>query len=70
MTKTAQTPEIPQEEQDLRRENWRQANASVRIESGEISPAFLALQEKHITGQISEDEVHNALDEMDRQDQR
>ncbi|MES0827434.1 antitoxin VbhA family protein [Ruegeria sp. SCP11] len=52
---------ISKEEQDRRRENWRQANASVRIEKGMISPEFLALQERHITGEISDEELDAEL---------
>lgn len=57
---------LPQEEQDRRRETWRQANASIRIEGGTISPEFRALQERHIRGEISEQEFDAELDRLDR----
>lgn len=57
---------LPQKEQDRRRETWRQANASIRIEGGTISPEFLSLQERHIRGEISEEEFDAELDRLDR----
>lgn len=57
---------LPQEEQDRGRETWRQANASIRIEGGTISPEFRALQERHIRGEISEEEFDAELDRLDR----
>ncbi|GGL82096.1 hypothetical protein GCM10011534_00140 [Pseudooceanicola nanhaiensis] len=57
---------ISEEEQNRRRESWRQANASVRIEGGTISEEYQALQERHIRGEISRAALRAELDEMDR----
>lgn len=56
------------QEQAKRRESWRQANASVRIEGGTISPAFKALQERHIRGEITRAELRAELEKMDLTD--
>lgn len=57
---------LPQREQDRRRESWRQANASIRLEGGAISPEFVALQEQHIRGEISRVELRAQLAEIER----
>ena len=59
---------ISDEEKARRRESWHQANASVRIEGGTITPVFLALQERHIHGEITRAELREELDRMDRAD--
>lgn len=57
---------ISEEEQARRREAWRQANASIRIEGGTISPEFKALQERHIAGEISRGKLREELTKMER----
>lgn len=59
---------LSQDEQDRRRESWRQANASIRIEGGSICPKFLALQERHIRGAITEEEFDAEMDRLNRED--
>lgn len=59
---------ISKEEQAKRREAWRQANASIRIERGTISSEFLELQERHITGEITREELRAELRKMDREE--
>lgn len=44
---------VDQKTQNERREAWRQANASVRMEKGVVDDETLAMQEKHIAGDIS-----------------
>ena len=39
-----------------RRESWRQANASVRMEGGTVDEETLAMQERHISGDITKDQ--------------
>jgi hypothetical protein len=53
----APEPSSDTPDQAKRREAWRQANASVRLSDGKISPKFLAVQESHITGEISNDDL-------------
>ncbi|WP_369679786.1 antitoxin VbhA family protein [Thioclava sp. ES.031] len=60
--------QLSQEEQDRRRESWRQANASIRIEGGTISPEFRALQERHIRGEMTREELEAEMDRLDRED--
>ncbi|WP_370284931.1 antitoxin VbhA family protein [Pseudooceanicola nanhaiensis] len=57
---------VSKEKQEKRRESWRQANASVRIDGGTISPEFKALQERHIRGQITRAELRAELETMER----
>mgnify|MGYP001628159750 CR=1 FL=1 len=57
---------VSKEKQEKRRESWRQANASVRIDGGTISPEFKALQERHIRGQITLAELRAELETMER----
>ena len=44
---------VDQKTQNERREAWRQANASVRMEKGVVDDETLAMQEKQIAGDIS-----------------
>lgn len=59
---------LTEEEQAKRRESWRQANASIRIEGGTISPEVKMLQERHIRGEITRGELRAELEEMERID--
>ncbi len=65
MPKDARIAPISAEEQAKRRESWRQANASVRIERGTISPEFLALQERHIKGEITRADVRAEMERIE-----
>jgi len=47
---------LSQEEQDRRREAWRQANSSVLMEGGQVTDTMRILQEQHILGKITFDE--------------
>lgn len=53
---------LPDQEKDRRRRAWEAANASVRMEGGEISDAALELQARHIEGEVALDEVKAWLD--------
>lgn len=64
MEDTQKSAPLSQKEQDQRRESWHQANASVRIEGGKISPEFLALQERHIKGEITRSQLREELKQM------
>ncbi|WP_170333552.1 antitoxin VbhA family protein [Ruegeria arenilitoris] len=50
--------------QEKRREAWRQANASVRLSGVKISDEFLAVQERHITGEISDKDVKQWIENL------
>lgn len=47
---------ITEQERALRREAWRQANASVQMEGGIVDDEMLVMQERHILGEITREE--------------
>ena len=59
-------PRLAPSEQFRRRESWRQANASVRLSGGKISREFLELQELHIRGEITREQLRAYIKRTDR----